>query len=89
MTASDSRKKRALILQGGWDGHEPEQTTRIFASKLRERGFDVDVADDLAVLEDGDRLSAYALIVPNWTAGVGSFIPLSATRRPNSKPIRT
>ncbi|MHC4718819.1 MAG: ThuA domain-containing protein, partial [Planctomycetota bacterium] len=35
--------KKALIVWGGWDGHEPEQVADIFAAQLRKHEFDVEV----------------------------------------------
>ena len=32
--------KQALIFQGGWDGHEPQLTSRRFAGLLEEAGFE-------------------------------------------------
>jgi type 1 glutamine amidotransferase len=54
---------------GGWDGHEPEQVAGIFARELRACGFDVEVADTLDSLIDGERLRGLDLIVPVWTMG--------------------
>lgn len=61
--------KKALIIQGGWEGHEPAPTAERFARALRAEGFEVTVADTLEVLDDGESLKAYDLIVPNWTMG--------------------
>ncbi|MCC6414913.1 MAG: ThuA domain-containing protein [Opitutaceae bacterium] len=70
--------KQALILQGGWDGHQPVECGELFATKLRERGFAVDVTDTLTTLEDAARLGTYSLIVPIWTMGT-----LTATQEQN------
>ncbi|UOQ46540.1 ThuA domain-containing protein [Halobacillus salinarum] len=59
---------KALIFQGGWEGHEPAQVAEILAGILREEDFDVTVTDTLTTLEEED-LTAYDLIVPNWTQG--------------------
>ncbi|QYM80382.1 ThuA domain-containing protein [Horticoccus luteus] len=61
--------KKALIFQGGWDGHQPRQCADLFATKLTERGFAVEVADSLTVLNDAERLRELSLIVPLWTCG--------------------
>jgi len=37
--------KKALIVQGGWDGHEPKQCAERFAAWLTTRGFSVTVKD--------------------------------------------
>lgn len=59
--------KRALMVWGGWDGHEPEQTTAIFAEVLRGHGYQVDVETDLDVFLDTERLAATDLITPVYT----------------------
>ena len=60
--------KRALVVWGGWDGHEPEQVAGHFASVLEQEGFDVHVSNTLnAFLDPG--LKDLSLIVPVWTMG--------------------
>ncbi|MFN2132523.1 MAG: ThuA domain-containing protein [Anaerolineae bacterium] len=61
--------REALIVWGGWLGHEPEQVSEVFERTLTEEGFSVEVSDTLASLEDVDRLKALHLIVPVWTMG--------------------
>ncbi len=34
---------RALILWGGWDGHQPQEVAAIFATELASHGFAVDL----------------------------------------------
>jgi type 1 glutamine amidotransferase len=58
--------KKALIFQGGWQGHEPKQVADILAGILKEEKFEVKVTDTLEKLEQED-LTTYDLIVPNWT----------------------
>ena len=60
---------KALIVYGGWKGHEPKEVSEIMAGALRENGFEVALSDDLASYEDLDALKALDLIVPHWTAG--------------------
>jgi type 1 glutamine amidotransferase len=62
-------QKRALIIWGGWDGHEPEQVAGLFAGELRVHGFEVTVADTLDALLDREVLAGLDLIVPIWTMG--------------------
>ena len=45
--------KNAFITWGGWDGHEPEQTTAIFADVLRSEGYQVEGAKRAATLNIG------------------------------------
>lgn len=59
----------ALIIQGGWVGHEPATVAQFFADALQAEGYEVDIADSLDVLEDAAALKAYDLISPCWTMG--------------------
>lgn len=61
MTTTDT--PRALMVWGGWDGHEPQQTTERFAALLRDHGFDVTVTDDLDVYTDAELLARQSVIV--------------------------
>ena len=54
---------KALIVHGGWEGHEPRQCAGIVADMLREDGFDVALADSTAAFADPG-LHALSLIVP-------------------------
>lgn len=65
MTANANRT--ALIVWGGWDGHEPQQVAEIFHRALTEKGFTVEVSDTLDAFLDADKLKALSLIVPVWT----------------------
>jgi type 1 glutamine amidotransferase len=55
-----------LIVAGGWEGHEPQQCAALFASVLRNDGFDVTVSDTLDAYLD-PALRETDLIVPVWT----------------------
>lgn len=59
----------ALIVQGGWEGHEPKEVAEILANALRENAFEVEVSDTLDSFRDGERLKALDLVVPIWTMG--------------------
>jgi type 1 glutamine amidotransferase len=61
--------RQALIVRGGWPGHEPVETAEIAAGELREEGFAVEVAESLDAFGDEARLRALDLIVPVWTMG--------------------
>ena len=62
-------KKKALIVYGGWDGHEPEQIAHIFQNILEKENFNVEMSDTLDVYTDVDQLKALDLIIPHWTMG--------------------
>ncbi len=61
--------KQALMVWGGWSGHEPKQCADIFAPILQAHGFQVEVSDTLDAFLDHDKLQSLSLIVPVWTMG--------------------
>lgn len=59
--------KKALIVYGGWEGHDPKGVAELFAEILKEEKFEVIASNSLdAFLDD---LTVYDLIVPIWTMG--------------------
>lgn len=64
--------KSALVVQGGWQGHEPAQIAEVLANTLRDDQFHVTISDTLESLADADRISALDLIIPIWTMGRSS-----------------
>ena len=64
-----SEKRKALLLVGGWDGHEPELVAERFATYLEEEGFEVRKERDLEVLQNREYLFSLDLFVPVWTMG--------------------
>ena len=61
--------RSALIFAGGWDGHAPAETARLFAQWLQEADFAVEIHASLECLDDKALLDAQALLVPIWTMG--------------------
>jgi len=61
--------KKALIVRGGWTGHEPVQVSEILAGALRENGFEVEISETLDSFRDAAKLAERDLIVPIWTMG--------------------
>ncbi|OWV66958.1 hypothetical protein ATY76_15035 [Rhizobium sp. R339] len=55
--------KKAIIVWGGWQGHEPEQCAGIVAELLREDGFAVEVTGDLGIFAS-PQLAKADLLVP-------------------------
>jgi type 1 glutamine amidotransferase len=47
--------RKALVVYGGWDGHQPQQVAEVLAAALRQDGFEVEMSDTLDV--------------PHWTMG--------------------
>ncbi len=61
--------KTALIVHGGWDGHQPKEVSQLLDGELRRAGFSTEVSDTLDALLDGEKLKQLDLIVPVWTMG--------------------
>lgn len=61
--------KKALIVQGGWNGHEPVQVSEIFGDILKKEGFEIEISETLDSFLDEERLMSLDLIVPVWTMG--------------------
>jgi hypothetical protein len=61
--------KKALMVWGGWDGHEPKQCVDVFAPYLREQGYDVEISASLDAYLDSAKMQSLSLIVPVWTMG--------------------
>ncbi|GAC1398063.1 MAG: ThuA domain-containing protein [Ktedonobacteraceae bacterium] len=60
-------KKSALIVWGGWEGHEPEQGAALFAPFLREHDYEIEVSHTLDSYLNETKLASVDLIVPIWT----------------------
>jgi type 1 glutamine amidotransferase len=58
--------REALIVWGGWSGHEPEQCASIIAGMLEEEGFRVYVENSTEAFADPG-LSDMSLVVPIYT----------------------
>jgi type 1 glutamine amidotransferase len=65
----ESTSKRALMVAGGWPGHEPRECAAVFAPLLERAGFQVEIADTLEVYTDVEKMRSLSLIVPIWTMG--------------------
>lgn len=61
--------KKALIVYGGWEGHEPEPCARLAGNLLRKEGFDVELSASLDSFKDEAKMSALSLVIPVWTMG--------------------
>lgn len=58
----------ALIVWGGWDGHQPQAFAEICAQLLHDEGLDVEISASLDALTE-DALAGLSLVVPIWTMG--------------------
>ena len=66
--------KKALMVWGGWPGHEPKQCVDVFAPFLEGQGYDVEVYDTLDAYLDEAKMRALDLIVPVWTQGTQNHV---------------
>jgi len=61
--------KSALIVWGGWEGHEPKPCADVFAPWLKSKGFRVTVSDTLEAYLNRRKMKNYSVIIPIWTMG--------------------
>ena len=61
--------RRALIVRGGAEFHQPVETTDSFLPFLEESGFAVEISDSLEVYENAEALAGTQLIIQCWTRG--------------------
>jgi len=64
-----SEKLKAMVVWGGWDGHEPELVAKRVEKVLLGENFDVEVHDNLDAFLNADYLKTLDLIYPVWTMG--------------------
>ena len=60
---------KALMVWGGWEGHEPKQCVDVFEPFLREQGYEVRVEDTLDIYLDEAYMKSLSLVVQVWTSG--------------------
>jgi type 1 glutamine amidotransferase len=68
-TTGAAQAAKALIVFGGWDGHQPVQCKDRFAAWLRDRGWEVVTSNSLDIYLDPAQLATFKVIVPLWTMG--------------------
>ncbi|MFE6409440.1 ThuA domain-containing protein [Streptomyces sp. NPDC057837] len=56
-------QKRALVVRGGWEGHEPVKATELFLPFLRDNGYAVRVEESTDVYADTAEMAATDLVV--------------------------
>jgi uncharacterized protein len=61
--------KSALIVWGGWEGHEPQKGADLFTTFLQQQNYAVEVATTLDVYLDAAKMQALDLVIPIWTMG--------------------
>jgi type 1 glutamine amidotransferase len=61
--------RKALIVRGGWEGHEPVEVSEVFRKTLEKDGFEVEISETLDAFLDLEKLKSLHLIIPIWTMG--------------------
>ena len=60
-------ERKALIVWGGWDGHEPDKIARFFEQILKAENFTVEVSDTLDSFADEEKVNGMTLLIPIFT----------------------
>jgi len=60
---------KTILIHGGWNGHQPTESARLFSDTLSQQGCEVTAYDRLDVLDDLESLQSADLIIPMWTMG--------------------
>ena len=55
--------KHALVVRGGWDGHQPIEGTDLFIPFLEENGFTVEVHDSASIYANAEVMAGVDLVV--------------------------
>ena len=59
--------KKVLIVYGGWDGHDPKETSHLFAGLLEEAGLEVTLSELLDSFLDTELMGSVDMVVPMYT----------------------
>lgn len=55
--------KTALVVRGGWDGHQPVEATELFIPHLKDHGYTVRVEESPKIYADADYMAQVDLIM--------------------------
>ena len=67
MEGGKNMSKHVLIVYGGWDGHDPKQTSHLFAGLLEAAGLKVTLSESLDSFLNDDLMAAVDMVVPVYT----------------------
>jgi type 1 glutamine amidotransferase len=73
--------KHAIVVRGGWNGHQPVEATEFFIPFLESNGYSVAVHDSPTVYADEDAMAPVDLIVQCMTMSTIQAEELSGLRR--------
>ena len=66
-STTNTATRRALIVRGGWDGHQPVEATELFIPFLEANGFSVRIEESPEIYADAAALAETDLIVQAMT----------------------
>lgn len=75
-----TRTRSALVVRGGWEGHQPVEATDLFLPFLEEQGFAVRVEDSPEVYADADAMSGLDVVVQCVTMSEASPAAIAGLR---------
>ena len=62
-----TENKNALVVRGGWDGHQPYEATELFIPYLKDNGYDVRIEESAKVYADAAYMAGVDLIMQCMT----------------------
>lgn len=62
-----TQKKTALVVRGGWDGHQPVEATDLFIPHLQAHGFEVRIEDSPKIYAEADYMTTVDLVMQCMT----------------------
>lgn len=62
-----TQTKTALVVRGGWDGHQPVEATELFIPHLERHGYEVRVEESPKVYADTDYMTGVDLVMQCMT----------------------
>lgn len=74
-------RKKALIVRGGWAGHDPVRATEVFIPELEDAGFALDIEDTPEVYADAAAMARYDLVVQCLTLGSATVDEVEGLRQ--------
>jgi len=65
-------QRSALVVRGGWDGHNPLEATARFVPHLERNGFEVRIEDSPEIYTDSEVMAGTDLVLQCYTMGTAS-----------------
>jgi type 1 glutamine amidotransferase len=62
-----TQTKTALVVRGGWDGHQPVEATELFIPHLERNGYEVRIEDSPKIYADAEYMTGVDLVMQAMT----------------------